>query len=91
MPGGGMSGVSVAEEVLTTYQEIKAGRKHSFVFYEIGKDRKEIVLKETADKSQTWDDMLAKLSPDKPVYVVFDLTYEGKSGINADKPILITW
>ncbi|XP_022340128.1 uncharacterized protein LOC111134890 [Crassostrea virginica] len=90
MPGGGMSGVTVADDAVTAYQALQKNKEHSFIIFKI-QDEKKIIVAEKGDKSQSWDELISRLPPDNGAYVVYDLSYKAKSGAENTKPILITW
>lgn len=90
MPGGGMSGITVAGDAFTAYQALQKNKEHSFIVFKI-QDEKTIIVAEKGDKSLTWDDLISRLPADNGAYVVYDLSYKAKSGAENTKPILITW
>ena len=90
MPGGGMSGVTVAEDAVTAYQALQKNKEHSFIIFKI-QDEKKIIVAEKGDNSQTWDEMISCLPPDNGAYVVCNFSFKTKSGGEKTKPLLITW
>ena len=52
----------MAENVNTAFQEIKTGSKYRWVTFHMGAGNKEIVVKETAEPSKTYQDLLQTLT-----------------------------
>jgi len=96
------SGVSVAPECITAFNELKLGKSMKWIIYKISDDWKEIVVEETSKESE-WADFREKLlnakSKDRKGkegiggrYAVFDVQYELESGEGTrNKITFISW
>ncbi|CAR29389.1 hypothetical protein ZYGR_0AD00710 [Zygosaccharomyces rouxii] len=85
------SGVSVADESLQAFNDLKLGKKYKFVLYGISEDKTTIVVKETST-SQSYDEFLGKLSENDCLYAIYDFEYEigGNEG-KRSKIVFFTW
>ncbi|CAI9730025.1 actophorin-like [Octopus vulgaris] len=74
------SGVTVADEVLDAFQEIKLKHKHRYVIFRLSEDLKSIVVEERAEKDKTYQDFVEKLQcaagNHQCRYGVFDMEYK---------------
>lgn len=85
-----LSGVSVSDDVVAEYQNIKLGKKYSYIQMKISDDKKLIVM-EKAVESATYDDFVKQLPEKDCRYAVFDFNYElGESG-HRNELIFIVW
>ena len=50
------SGISVDDNVVTTFNEMKMGHKHRYIIYKINDDMSSVVIEEQAGKEKTFDD-----------------------------------
>ncbi|GAV55681.1 hypothetical protein ZYGR_0AY00730 [Zygosaccharomyces rouxii] len=85
------SGVSVADESLQAFNDLKLGKKYKFVLYGISEDKTTIVVKETST-SQSYDEFLGKLPENDCLYAIYDFEYEigGNEG-KRSKIVFFTW
>ncbi|KAL1608099.1 hypothetical protein SLS60_003038 [Paraconiothyrium brasiliense] len=96
------SGVSVAPECISAFNELKLGKDTKYIIYKISDDWKEIVVEETS-KEADWSVFREKLinakSKDKKGkegiggrYAVYDVSYELESGEGTRSKItFISW
>ncbi|KAF9733580.1 hypothetical protein PMIN06_007953 [Paraphaeosphaeria minitans] len=96
------SGVSVAPECISAFNELKLGKDTKYIIYKISDDWKEIVVEETS-KVDDWSTFREKLinakSKDKKGkegiggrYAVYDVSYELESGEGTRSKItFIAW
>ncbi|GAB1609639.1 actophorin-like [Argonauta hians] len=74
------SGVTVSEEVLDAFLDIKLKHKHRYVIFRLSPDLSKIVVEERADKSKTYQDFVMKLKEaadnNQCRYGVFDVEYK---------------
>jgi len=96
------SGVSVAPESVTVFNEIKLGKSVKWVIYKIADNGKEIVVEEKSTEGE-WAPFREKLLNAKsknkagkevqgPRYAVFDVEYELESGDGKrNKLAFISW
>jgi len=96
------SGVSVAPECISTFNELKLGKSIAYIIYKISDDWKEIVVEETStdrDYAAFREKLLNAKSKDKRGkegiggrYAVFDVEYELESGEGKRSKItFISW
>ncbi|CCC69586.1 hypothetical protein NCAS_0C05960 [Naumovozyma castellii] len=85
------SGVAVADESLTAFNDLKLGKKYKFILFGLNDQKTEIVVKETST-DQSYDAFLEKLPEDDCLYVVYDFEYEisGTEG-KRSKIVFFTW
>ncbi|SCW00901.1 LAFE_0D00628g1_1 [Lachancea fermentati] len=85
------SGVAVADESLSAFNDLKLGKKYKFVLFGLNDDKTQIVVKETSTE-QDYDAFLEKLPENECLYAVYDFEYEigGNEG-KRSKIIFFTW
>ena len=90
------SGVAVADQVITKYNQIKLGKsddgggKLRYVIFKI-KDKKEIVFDTEGDASKTFDDFKTALPEDEPRYALVDIDYKTDDGRGQTKLTFVMW
>ncbi|UXI19085.1 cleavage and polyadenylation specificity factor [Sarcoptes scabiei] len=93
------SGVTVATEAKTLYEEVKKDKKFRYIIYHI-KDERVIEVETTGPRDSTYSDFVTKLQDYKNEcrYCVFDfpanIPVEGggeKSAMSVDRLVLMTW
>lgn len=86
------TGVTVDEEVATTFQAFKLqqGEKLRFYVYKI-EDKSKIVIESKGDRNQSYDDFCAALPDDDCRYGVIDLDFKTDDGRPTSKLVFITW
>jgi len=89
------SGVSVQQECVTTFNDIKLGHKHRYLVYSLTDDLKQIRVLKTSPPSTTFDDFVNDLkeAEDKREcrYGVYDAEYKLKDGQNRTKLVFFLW
>jgi len=95
------SGVQVAPECITKFNELKLGKSIKYIIYKLSDDNKEIVVEETSE-NKDWDEFRNKLVSAKskvrgketkgPRYAVYDFEYDLASGEGSRSKItFIAW
>jgi len=96
------SGVQVAQECITKFNELKLGKSIKYIIYKLSDDNKEIVVEE-ASENKDWDTFREKLVTAKsknkmgketkgPRYAVYDFEYDLASGEGSRSKItFIAW
>ena len=85
------SGVSVADESLTAFNELKLGKKYKYIIYTLNEDKTEIIVKETSLDGD-YDNFLEKLPENDCLYAVYDFEYEiSATEGKRSKMIFIAW
>ncbi|KAL1304445.1 hypothetical protein AAFC00_003441 [Neodothiora populina] len=95
------SGVSVAPECISAFNDLKLGKSTKWIIYKISDDWKEIVVEETsstADYSAFREKLLNAKSKDKKGkegiggrYAVYDMEYETAGEGSRSKITFISW
>ncbi|GJJ09921.1 hypothetical protein Clacol_004145 [Clathrus columnatus] len=78
------SGISVNDECLKAFQELKKDRKHKYVIYTINDRKTEIIVSKTSS-SDNYDEFVADLPEDDCRYAVYDFEYEVSGGGKRNK------
>lgn len=83
--------VTVADESLTAFNDLKLGKKYKFVIFALNDDKTQIVVDETSTDSD-YDAFLEKLPENECKYAVYDFEYEigGVEG-KRSKIVFFTW
>jgi len=86
------SGVSVANECLEAYQEIKIGKQHRYLIYKLSDDLKEVIVAKKAEKTETYDDFVecVKGYGENCLYAVFDFEYT-LNDMQRKKLVFVLW
>ncbi|ODV67295.1 hypothetical protein HYPBUDRAFT_149039 [Hyphopichia burtonii NRRL Y-1933] len=85
------SGVAVADESLTAFNDLKLGKKFKFVIFKLNDSKTEIVVEETSTDSD-YDTFLSKLPEADCKYAIYDFEYEIGSGEGKRSRIVFyTW
>lgn len=84
------SGVKVSPECLSTFQELKLGKKVRYIIYGLSADYTEIVVtKSSTDNS--YDDFLKQLDPNACCWAVYDFEFKHAEGGTRNKICFIAW
>lgn len=85
------SGVAVADESLTAFNDLKLGKKYKFVLFGLNDNKTEIIVKDTSSEEE-YDAFLEKLPENDCLYAVYDFEYEigGNEG-KRSKIVFYTW
>jgi len=96
------SGVTVAPECVTKFQELKLGKSIKYIIYKLSDDYKQVVVEETSEQAD-WEVFREKLVNAKsktktgkevkgPRYAVYDFAYDLASGEGSrNKITFIAW
>eukprot|EP01066_Platyproteum_vivax_P005122 Platyproteum_vivax@DN1652_c0_g1_i1.p1 len=84
------TGVAVADECVTKFNEIKMQHNLRYVIYKI-ENKETIIVEHTGEKSETYDDFVSKLPNDEPRYAVVDFQYETDDGRPQEKLLFLGW
>eukprot|EP00409_Alexandrium_fundyense_P007202 CAMPEP_0195046854 /NCGR_PEP_ID=MMETSP0347-20130606/29794_1 /TAXON_ID=2932 /ORGANISM="Alexandrium fundyense, Strain CCMP1719" /LENGTH=106 /DNA_ID=CAMNT_0040074947 /DNA_START=21 /DNA_END=338 /DNA_ORIENTATION=+ len=85
-----MSGVTVNDECVAKYQEIKMKKALRYVIFKI-ENKKEIVLDCEGTSEETLADFRKKLPDDQPRYALVDIDYQTADGRPQSKLCFIFW
>jgi len=85
------SGVGLANDCVSTFDELKLGKKLKFIIYKLSDDKKNVVVEQTSE-SADYDEFLSQLPLADCRYAIYDFEYvlgggEGKRS----KICFFTW
>ncbi|CAO3654754.1 unnamed protein product [Mucor hiemalis] len=84
------SGVAVNAECLSSFQELKLGKKLKYVIFKLSDDLKEIVVEKTAPTGD-YDEFLGQLPENEPRFAVYDFSYEKEGDGQRSKITFYSW
>ncbi|KAH3901576.1 Cofilin [Saccharomycodes ludwigii] len=85
------SGVSVADESLAAFNDLKLGKKYKFILFGLNENKTSIIVKETSTDG-SYDSFLEKLPENDCLYAVYDFEYDIGSGEGKrSKIVFYTW
>ena len=83
--------VTVADESLTAFNDLKLGRKYKFVIFTLNDEKTQIVVEQTSTE-QEYDAFLEKLPENECRYAVYDFEYDFGGGEGKrSKIVFFTW
>ncbi|RPA99526.1 cofilin [Choiromyces venosus 120613-1] len=91
------SGVTLAQDIISSYQEFKLGKKHAYVLYKLSEDNKVIevekkVLKDDKpNPKDQYEEFIAALPEKQCRYAIYDFTYDLPGEGTRDKIIFFAW
>lgn len=89
------SGVSVAQDCVTAFNDIKLGHKFRYIVYSLTDDLKQIRVLKSAPPSSTYDNFVEDLKEAEEQkqcrYGIFDAEYKLKDGQNRSKLVFFLW
>jgi len=84
------SGVSVSDECLGVYQNLKLGKKHKYIIFNLNKDFTEIVV-EKSSSSTEYDEFMSDLPEDQCRWAVYDFEFEKEGAGKRSKLVFVSW
>jgi len=86
------SGVKVADDCVTTYQQLKLGKQFKYILFGLSKDLSEIVVDRTSD-APAHETFVADLPKDECRWAVYDFEFlkEGEGEGKRNKLCFISW
>ncbi|EGW31935.1 uncharacterized protein SPAPADRAFT_61041 [Spathaspora passalidarum NRRL Y-27907] len=85
------SGVSVSDDALSTFNELKLGKKFKFIIFSLNDNKTEIVVESTSTDTD-YDAFLEKLPENECKYAIYDFEYEiGGGEGKRSKIVFFTW
>lgn len=92
MPSGAMSGVSLADDIKTHFDDMKHGKKvNRYLQMTMSDDCKTIVIDKLAPKTESYEDFVGQLPADQCRYAVVDFAYEGNETGLKEVLIFVVW
>lgn len=88
-----MSGVSLADDIKTHFDDMKHGKKtNRYMQMKMSDDSKQIVIDKLAPKSESYDDFISQLPTDQCRYAVVDFPFEGsETGAQKEVLVFVVW
>ncbi|KAN0139838.1 actin depolymerizing factor [Lactarius tabidus] len=89
------SGVTLDDECLVKFQELKLGKKLKYIIYKLNKENTKIVV-EKASLGGDYEDFMEDLPPKQCCWGVFDLEYrkdvpDGEPVVKQNKLVFFSW
>uniref|UniRef100_A0A7S1F0U3 ADF-H domain-containing protein n=1 Tax=Noctiluca scintillans TaxID=2966 RepID=A0A7S1F0U3_NOCSC len=85
-----MSGVTVHEDCMTKYNEIKMGKALRFALFKI-ENKKQIVFDSDGPKDLSFEDFAKSLPTGEPRYALCDIDYTSEDGRPQTKLTFVFW
>ncbi|KAA8911299.1 Cof1 cofilin [Sphaerosporella brunnea] len=73
------SGVGLAGDCVTTFEQLKLGKKTKYIIYKLSDDKKTIIVEKTSEDVD-YDNFLADLPEADCRYAVYDFEYQLEAG-----------
>jgi cofilin len=84
------SGVGVNPDCISTFQQLKLGKKLKYIIFNLNKDFTEIVVEKTSD-SQSYDDFITDLPETECRWAIYDFEFEKEEGGKRNKICFFSW
>ncbi|KAF8414953.1 actin depolymerizing factor [Boletus edulis BED1] len=84
------SGVKVTDECLTTFQNLKLGKKLKYIIFNLNKDLTEIVVEKSSEESD-YEKFIQELPTDGCRWAVYDFSFEKEGEGRRNKLYFISW
>ena len=85
-----MSGITVTDDVVTAYNELKLQHKNKYVIFRISDDNKEVIV-EKYGGAGTYADFTGELKATECRYGVVDYEYQTADGRSTSKILFVVW
>jgi Cofilin/tropomyosin-type actin-binding protein len=89
-PAGAQSGVQVSQQAKDAFIDLKEGRKHKYVIFNLSPDNREVEVL-SASSSTDYDDFVKELPEDQCRWAVYDLEFEKPDGGRRSKLCFFSW
>ena len=86
----GISGITVTDECMVAFDEIKKKKLHRYVIFSISEDNKFVICSSKGERSSTYAQFVEGLPKTTPAYVIYDYEYM-KEDVQRDKLVFISW
>eukprot|EP00007_Cunea_sp_BSH-02190019_P006781 CAMPEP_0174228922 /NCGR_PEP_ID=MMETSP0417-20130205/22_1 /TAXON_ID=242541 /ORGANISM="Mayorella sp, Strain BSH-02190019" /LENGTH=139 /DNA_ID=CAMNT_0015306411 /DNA_START=38 /DNA_END=457 /DNA_ORIENTATION=+ len=84
------SGIAVNEEVITTYQDLKLGKKIQYAIFRINEANTDVVVEKVQKEETSWDEFTGSLPKDDCRYAVYDFAFQVDGG-QRNKLLFVVW
>jgi len=92
------SGVGLASDAISTFEELKLGKKLLYIIYKFSSDSKTIMVEKTVDKDpakdlkEQYEDFVASLPEQECRYAIYDFSFKLSAGEGTrNKICFFTW
>ena len=85
------SGVAVADDCVTKFNELKLGHTYRYLILKLNDDSTEIIVEHEGGPDATYDEFKGKLPADDGRYAIFDFEFDTKDGGKRNKILFILW
>lgn len=86
------AGVQIADEIVTEFEQFKLGRSQvSYIMLGFSSDLKRVQIAQRGPAGATWEDTVARLPANEPVYVVTHFSWEQGADGRRSKTVLLAW
>lgn len=83
--------VTVADESLTAFNDLKLGKKHKYVIYSLNDKKTDIIVEKTSTEAD-YDTFLEEFPENECKYAIYDFEYElGGGEGKRSKIVFFTW
>eukprot|EP00898_Chlorokybus_atmophyticus_P006092 jgi/Chlat1/6484/Chrsp45S05980 len=86
---GSVSGVTVTDECVTAFLELKRKKAYRFLIYDIKEGK--VVLEKKGEPSQSYDAFVACLPENECRYAVYDYDYTNEDMAQKSKIVFVSW
>lgn len=88
-----VSGVTIDDDCLKSFNDMKIRHDKRYIIYKITDDQKQICIEKVGDKAETYGDFRKQLlEADGPRYAVVDYEFvKPETGLTQDKLVFVFW
>lgn len=94
-----ISGITMHNECLTVFNDLKTARKYKYVFFTIGRkdDAKsdQVIVASThqaeGTETETWQKFVDSLPPNEPIIGIYDIHFRSHEGHKKEQPLMVAW
>jgi len=85
------SGVAVADDCITKFQELKLGHSLRFIIYKLNDTNTEITVEKAGSPTASYQEFVAALPPQDCRFAVYDFEFTAPEGGKRNKILFILW
>ena len=86
-----VTGITLRDEVMSVFNELKLGMGLQYVIYRMTPDYKEVEVEKKVEAPATWEAFVADLPKDDCRYGVFDYQFTTETDGDRNKLIFVLW
>ncbi|KAF8349533.1 hypothetical protein F5887DRAFT_946645 [Amanita rubescens] len=84
------SGVTASNECLDVFKDLKLGKRHKYIIFNLNNTFTEIVV-EKSSSSTDYDEFMSDLPEDQCRWAVYDLEFEKEGAGKRNKLVFVSW